>query len=66
MGLSCPTCGSITTELRECDKCGNIGCHKCMKKLRNDWVCFNCEVKKDEIKPTEDNAISNFLSNMFG
>ncbi|MCD6403467.1 MAG: hypothetical protein J7K98_04030 [Candidatus Aenigmarchaeota archaeon] len=60
MSLTCPTCGSKTNELIECENCGKIGCPRCMKKKDGKWVCLDCWKEK----PTEEN-VPNIFS-MFG
>ncbi|MBU5689867.1 MAG: hypothetical protein QXM68_03125 [Candidatus Aenigmatarchaeota archaeon] len=60
MALNCPSCNSITTEMRECDKCGKIGCHKCLSKKKNEWLCIDCKNGKEQ------NQISDVFSSMFG
>ncbi len=48
MTLNCINCGSSTIEMRECDKCGNLGCHKCLKKTKEGWLCLDCFKQKKE------------------
>lgn len=57
MALYCPNCNSPTIEIRECDKCGKMGCHKCLKKSKNEWICLDCK--------NNSNRESNIFS-MFG
>jgi transcriptional regulator of aromatic amino acid metabolism len=60
MLMNCPNCGSYTTEIRECDVCGKMGCHKCLKKKKNDWLCLECKSKPEENKENSD------IFSMFG
>jgi len=53
----CPNCGSYTTEIRECDKCGRMGCHKCLKKAKDGWFCLDCKNAKEGQTPKENSDI---------
>ncbi|MFH8080409.1 MAG: hypothetical protein QXO84_00810 [Candidatus Aenigmatarchaeota archaeon] len=48
MTLKCLNCNSETIEMRECDRCGKIGCHKCLRKKKNEWICLDCEKNQSE------------------
>ena len=48
MNIVCPKCNSNTTELVECDICNDIGCHRCIRKKSNKWVCFKCKESETE------------------
>ncbi|MEM5777039.1 MAG: hypothetical protein QXJ06_01160 [Candidatus Aenigmatarchaeota archaeon] len=43
MTFNCPNCHSSTTEIRDCDKCGRMGCHRCLRKVKNEWICLDCK-----------------------
>lgn len=60
MTLNCPNCGSPATEIRECDSCGKMGCPKCLKKTKNEWLCIECKNKPKESKENSD------IFSMFG
>ncbi|MEM5878846.1 MAG: hypothetical protein QXF12_08295 [Candidatus Aenigmatarchaeota archaeon] len=61
MSLNCPNCNSITTEMRECDKCSKIGCHKCLVKKGKEFICIEC---RNGLK--QENQVSDLFSSMFG
>lgn len=48
MNIKCPNCSSLTNEIRECDKCGKMGCHKCLRKSKNEWVCLECKNQNEQ------------------
>lgn len=54
MGIYCPNCNSISTELLACDSCQIVGCVRCVTKLNKQWLCHNCKTGKPiEDKPVE-------------
>lgn len=58
MTIFCPNCSSITVEIRECDRCGKLGCHKCLKKTKNEWKCIDC---KNNVVQNNDSNESNIF-----
>lgn len=42
MKIKCPNCGSLTTELIECDICHNVGCNRCVHRKSDKWLCYSC------------------------
>jgi len=73
MNLVCPNCKSKTDELIECEKCGSIGCPKCIRKKYGKWVCHKCpepEYEKPKYysrsKTEEQEEVTNAFASMFG
>ncbi len=42
MGVKCPTCRNVTSELMSCEGCGRIGCSRCVVKHSRQWLCDGC------------------------
>jgi len=49
MELFCSTCGSKTLELIECEGCGNVGCPKCLLKIKGKWLCEKCRKGEESL-----------------
>jgi hypothetical protein len=72
MGIYCPNCNSISTELLACDSCETVGCIRCVIKFNKQFLCHNCksgrpkENEKTVEKNQEMKKEASDLFSMFG
>lgn len=64
--IKCPSCGTFTAELIECDVCNRIGCIRCVMKRSRQWICSGCKGDKPYVAQTESQTAESALSSMFG